>query len=103
MRTALAIFALLACAFLARDLVAAVGAPPSPTVTFHGDGTLKTSIVYVNGLPSGPAEEFYADGRPAWRGSFSAGLREGAWTFWSRAGEVDPERSGTYRAGRKVE
>lgn len=103
MRTAIVLAALLAALFLARNLLAGASDGPSPTLTFHGDGSLKRSIVYVDGLPSGPAEEFYADGSPAWRGGYKDGEREGPWTFWNRSGEVDGERTGTYRAGQKLD
>ena len=103
MRTLLHVAALLAGLFLARDLVADVAAERAPTVTFHADGSLRSSIHYEDGVPSGLAEEYFADGSPASRGRYEDGVRSGSWTFWTREGEIDPVRSGTYRDGRKLD
>jgi antitoxin component YwqK of YwqJK toxin-antitoxin module len=103
MRTALLVVALLAGLFLARDLVANVTAERAPTVTFHADGSLRSSVHYEDGVPSGLAEEYYVDGSPASRGRYDDGVRSGSWTFWTREGEVDAGRSGTYRDGRKLD
>ena len=74
-----------------------------PQLTYYGDGTLKSSAFYVEGLREGPAEQFYADGTPQSRGSYAHGEREGPWTFWTPEGAVDDERSGNYRAGSKID
>ncbi len=88
---------LLAGAAVTRVLVASP--TPEATVTFFGDGTLKSSTVYVDGLREGPSKQFYPDGAPRSQGSYAGGEREGEWIFWLEDGSVDAERSGRYVDG----
>jgi antitoxin component YwqK of YwqJK toxin-antitoxin module len=100
MRMVLGVLVLCAGAVLAQRLFPASGA--EPRLTYYADGTLKSSMVYVDGLREGPAEQFHPDGTPEWRGSFARGEREGRWTFWTPGGAIDAERSGRYSGGVKV-
>lgn len=102
MRTLLVLSLLVGGTLLAQGLLTP-DPEARPQLTYHGDGTLKSSTFYVDGVREGPAEQFYADGTPQSRGSYAKGEREGPWTFWTPEGVVDDERSGHYRAGVKVE
>jgi hypothetical protein len=71
-------------------------------VTYYGNGQARSRLAYRDGLPHGPAEEWFPDGSLAARGRYVEGLREGEWTFWLEGGAVDDERSGRYEDGRRV-
>ena len=75
----------------------------APQTSYYGNGKLRSSICYEDGLRDGPAGEWYADGARASQGAYEAGLREGPWTFWEPDGRLDEQRSGLYRAGERVE
>ncbi|NUP94683.1 MAG: hypothetical protein HUU28_00825 [Planctomycetaceae bacterium] len=72
------------------------------TITFHSDGTRKSSIVYVEGVKQGQSSQWYSSGQLECEGTYVDGLRSGEWRFWDERGELDLERSGTYEDGRKV-
>ncbi len=104
MKPVLAIAALAALAVLTRGLVADLThSSPEPRITYYGDGLRKNATAYADGVRSGISEQWRPDGQREWTGEYADGLREGEWTFWLESGAVDRERSGTYRAGKKVE
>jgi len=71
-------------------------------VSYYGNGQPRSEVSYRDGLPHGPAEEWFPDGSAAARGCYEDGLREGQWTFWHENGSVDRDRSGLYAGGRRV-
>lgn len=66
------------------------------------DGTLVGEGAHENNLRSGLWELRYSDGRIKERGTYANGLREGLWEFFDDLGERT-HRSGTYRAGIKID
>ena len=75
---------------------------PAPQVSYWGDGRMKASTGYVDGVKQGASEQWYPSGQLECRGEYRDGLREGAWTFWREDGSVDAERSGEYREGKRL-
>ena len=76
-------------------------------VTRHESGTIATrsrQILDAAGRPCrhGEFEAWHADGTRAEEGQYEQGAREGEWRFWNEEGELDPERSGTYREDRRI-
>lgn len=88
---------------LATGLRSALDDAPQATVTYFGDGRPKNSTCYVDGVRNGRSEQWRSDGSKEWDGQFEDGLREGEWLFWSEDGSLDLERSGSYRAGKRVD
>ena len=77
--------------------------PDQARISYYADGRPRAEVSYRDGLPHGPAVEWYPDGATAARGRYEEGERVGPWTFWREDGSVDPERSGLYLAGRRLE
>lgn len=71
-------------------------------LTYWGNGQRRAALACRDGVPHGPAREWFPDGRLANEGAYLDGQRDGPWTFWREDGSIDEERSGLYRAGRKV-
>ena len=104
MKPVLLLAALAGTVFLARGLIADLaGDPVEPRITYYGDGQKKSATAYADGVRSGPSRQWHPDGRLEWEGRYEDGYREGEWSFWLEDGSVDAERTGTYRAGKKVE
>jgi antitoxin component YwqK of YwqJK toxin-antitoxin module len=104
MKPVLALAALVGIVVLARGLVADLGqAAPEPRITYYGDGQKKNATEYADGVRSGPSEQWHAGGQREWQGTYGDGYREGEWSFWLQDGSVDGERSGIYRAGKRLE
>jgi len=104
MKVALILLGLLGSAWwlLSPGRGGATWASSEAQVTYYGNGQARSRLVYRDGLPHGPAEEWFPDGSLAARGRYEGGQREGEWTFWLETGAVDPARSGVYVDGRRV-
>ena len=86
-----------------RGLYGTMTAPKAPaTVTYYGDGHLKNSVIYIDGVKQGASEQWYANGQKEAEGRYESDQREGPWTFWKADGTVDAERTGEYRTGRRI-
>ena len=57
---------------------------------------------YGAGERTGLWRTWWPDGTLRARGEFEADRRVGPWVFWDAEGEVDPEKTGWYRAGKRV-
>lgn len=66
------------------------------------DGTLVGEGEHRRNLRHGPWTLHYTDGRIKERGTYANGLREGLWEFFDDLGTLTA-RSGTYRAGIKID
>ena len=53
---------------------------------------------YTNGERDGIWQLYAEAGTRFARGAYLAGVRDGEWTFWTPGRELDPDRSGVYRA-----
>jgi hypothetical protein len=104
MKPVLALAALAGIAVLARGLVADLAhAAPEPRITYYGDGQKKNATAYQDGVRTGTSEQWHPGGQKEWEGQYVDGLREGEWSFWLEDGSRDEERSGTYRAGKRLD
>jgi antitoxin component YwqK of YwqJK toxin-antitoxin module len=104
MKLALVLSGLLGSALYFFGVIPGTGSPagPAPVVSYYGNGQMRASTSFVDGMREGPAVEWYADGQKLAEGRYQAGLREGDWTFWLPGGEIDRERTGTYVSGKLV-
>lgn len=102
MKLALVLTGLLGSALYFLGVIPGSGSPggPQAVVSYYGNGHMRASTSFVDGVRHGPAAEWYADGQKQAEGRYEAGLREGEWTFWLPEGEIDRERSGTYVSGK---
>ncbi len=66
---------------------------------FFASGQVQSRAQLEAGVREGAASEWYANGQERCSGLYKRGLREGAWNFYSEAGVLDAERSGSYSAG----
>lgn len=69
---------------------------------FADDGALVGEGSHDHNLRDGEWTLWYSDGRVKERGTYVNGLREGLWEFFDDLGEPT-HRSGTYRAGIKID
>lgn len=70
--------------------------------TYYASGQLESRVEYQDGRRAGLAERWYADGARQSAGRYVDGRMEGDWQFWNPDGSVDPQRTGSYRAGDRV-
>jgi antitoxin component YwqK of YwqJK toxin-antitoxin module len=76
----------------------AAGADNTQTL-WYPSGQVQSRAELENGVREGPASEWYGNGQVRCTGAYAHGVREGSWVFYTEAGAVDAERSGTYVAG----
>ncbi|HTF87002.1 MAG TPA: hypothetical protein VK843_01240 [Planctomycetota bacterium] len=69
---------------------------------WYKSGQVQSRAAIEDGVREGLASEWYASGQERCSGEYRHGLREGAWVFYSEAGVLDAERSGTYSAGERT-
>jgi len=92
-------------------LAAALGAsdsrgPATATnvvTSYFASGQLQSEIAFEDGRKQGPCKRYFANGQLEAEGSYEAGRMEGAWSFYRADGSVDAARTGSYRAGTRVE
>lgn len=70
--------------------------------SFYAGGGARETAFYVGSERQGPCRRWYADGTLKAEGEYVGGRMSGAWRFYTPAGEVDAERSGTYERDRRV-
>jgi len=76
---------------------------PEAATTYWANGQMQSRMEQRDGVPDGKAERWHANGSKQAEGDLSDGRMEGAWQFWSADGTPDPERTGTYRDGQRIE
>jgi hypothetical protein len=69
----------------------------------HSEGERRFDAQAHASLREGDWRFWYSNGLLRGVGRYQAGLPEGPWTWWNHAGVVDAKKSGTYRAGERVE
>lgn len=76
---------------------------------YYPDGTVKSVNTYERGVPSGPCESYYLDGKLMVKGGYKGGewdngeligIQDGDWIYYRKDGSVDDER--TYVEGKLV-
>ena len=70
---------------------------------WHDNGNVWMNATYADGVANGPWTNYHEDGSLAAQGAFAGGELDGPWTVWTEDGAVDPDGTGTYVAGEKVD
>jgi antitoxin component YwqK of YwqJK toxin-antitoxin module len=81
------------------------GSPPEGAdehTSYYAEDVREEWAQYLDGRRHGACKRWYRDGTLRAEGRYEHGRMEGAWTWYRQDGSVDPERSGTYRDGRRV-
>ncbi len=71
-------------------------------VSHHGNGQVKESTIFIDGLRHGWTERWYADGTLRAKGQHDHGKMVGEWVWQMPDGSLDQSRAGTYEAGKKI-
>lgn len=76
---------------------------------YYPDGTVKSVDSYERGVPLGPCESYYPDGKLMVKGEFKGGewnngeligIQDGNWIYYRKDGSIDDER--TYAEGKLI-
>jgi len=70
---------------------------------WYEDGTLEAQGSFLAGVEVGPWTRWYPDGTTRERGSYLFGRKEGVWVHRHCDGSIDPELSGVYEDGRRID
>lgn len=70
--------------------------------TYWANGQMQSRTEQRDGVPDGHSQRWHADGSKQAEGNLVDGRMEGEWQFWSPDGTPDPERTGTYRDGKRT-
>ena len=76
---------------------------PLEQTTYWANGKLQSRTAIEDGIPSGRSERWHKDGTKQAAGELRDGRMEGPWEFWLSDGTPDVQRTGTYRAGVRVD
>tara|TARA_Y100001934_G_C11754095_1_gene496101 strand:- start:73 stop:486 length:414 start_codon:yes stop_codon:yes gene_type:complete len=72
-------------------------------LSYWSNGQLHAKIYYKAGKRHGLYLNYRMSGVLRGKGTYKNGRREGRWVYLDRYGNYDPEFSGTYRNGSKIE
>jgi antitoxin component YwqK of YwqJK toxin-antitoxin module len=78
-------------------------AEPEAHETYWANGQVQTRVELSDGVPEGRSTRWHPDGTKQAEGDFSDGRMEGRWEFWNADGTADESRTGTYRAGVRID
>lgn len=70
---------------------------------WYENGNLQMDATYAGGKANGPWTSYHENGAIAAQGAFLDGELSGPWTVWTEDGEIDPDGTGTYVDGEKVD
>ena len=70
---------------------------------WYENGNLQMAATYANGKANGSWTSYHENGSIAAQGAFLDGELSGPWTVWTEDGEIDPDGTGTYVDGEKVD
>ena len=57
------------------------GARNGTWTSYFADGTIRSRVVYVDGVEEGPTEVFHPNGMPYYTGQYANGRTVGEWVF----------------------
>ncbi len=69
---------------------------------WHENGQKHREGEYKNGKREGSWASWYRNGQKCFEGERGNGKQEGPWTYWNKDGSIDAEKSGIYKADKKV-
>ncbi|MEK9947147.1 MAG: hypothetical protein VW999_14315 [Alphaproteobacteria bacterium] len=72
-------------------------------IFFDDNGQRLSEGTFTDGKENGPWVFFHPNGQMASKGGFKNGASDGRWMFFNPDGTEDIARSGTYRAGARVD
>ena len=69
---------------------------------WHENGQKAIEGECKEGYWEGPSTSWYPSGQKSKEGEFKDGKQEGQWIVWDKDGSIDNEKSGIYKADKKV-